>query len=271
MTNFFDMCEIETSLFDRSYAETDPDWLLVKEIYEKNIAKEADKHNGIPKIIHFIWVGSNLPEPYAQNIEDWKSKNPDFEITVWDDAKVNDFKPTMKNAELFDAAPRFGGKSDILRYEILKRYGGLYVDTDFVCTSDFSALHDRHAFYAGICLERPVQLNNGIMAAAPNHPILDLCIDTVRLDNPWNITCPETLVLYQTGPWALTRSFLRHINTNTDHSDVIAFPSQTFHPFPAAKRHEATEELVQSYYKPWTRACHLWHASWQPTSRFYNG
>ena len=35
MTNFFDMCEIETSLFNRRHAETNADWLLVKNIYEK--------------------------------------------------------------------------------------------------------------------------------------------------------------------------------------------------------------------------------------------
>ena len=269
--NFFDMCEIETSLFDRRYAESNADWLLVKNIYENNVDKEPDGQHGIPKTIHFIWVGSPLPEPYAQNIEDWQNKNPDFIVNIWNDEKVESFKPLMKNADLFDAAPRFGGKSDILRYEILKKYGGLYVDIDFICNGDFSDLHEKHSFYAGICLERPVQLNNGLMASAPKHPILDICIDQMRLDNPWNIACPETLVLYQTGPWALTRSFLHHIKSNTNHEDLIIFPSQTFHPFPAAKRYEATEELVRSYFKPWTRACHLWHSSWQPNSRFYHG
>jgi len=268
--NFFDMCEIETSLFHRDYAETDNRWQLVKHIYEENIDKDKDSHS-IPKIIHFIWVGSELPEPYSQNIDDWKQKNPDFEVMVWDDAKVNSFKPSMQNVELFDSAPRFGGKSDILRYEILKKHGGLYVDTDFICVSGFSDLHDKYSFYAGICLERPVQLNNGIMASAPNHPILDICIGQMRLDNPWNIQCPETLVLYQTGPWALTRSFLHYAENTEDHSGTIIFPSQTFHPFPAAKRDEATEKLVQSYYKPHTRACHLWHSSWQPNSKFYYG
>ena len=82
--NFFDMCEIETSLFDRRYAESNADWLLVKNIYENNVDKEPDGQHGIPKTIHFIWVGSPLPEPYAQNIEDWQNKNPDFIVTHFD-------------------------------------------------------------------------------------------------------------------------------------------------------------------------------------------
>ena len=72
--NFFDMCEIETSLFDRNYAEKNANWLLIKKIYEKNI-DQTTHDNPIPKIIHFIWLGAPMPEWYAKNIEDWKNKS----------------------------------------------------------------------------------------------------------------------------------------------------------------------------------------------------
>lgn len=274
--DFFEMCEVETSLFDKEYARQNSDWQLIREAYNYNLDKawdccpeSGDPEHSIPKIIHFIWMGT-LPEKYIENIDDWKKKNPEHEVWVWDDKKIAEFVPTMTNRDLFEVAPRLGGKSDILRYEILKKYGGLYVDTDFLCNADFKYLHEKHSFYAGICLERPVQLNNGIMASAPDHPILDICINEMTLDNPWNIQCPETLVLYQTGPWALTRSVLHYMH-NFGYDGVIIFPSQTFHPFPAAKRHNPTEELIKSYYKPWTMACHLWHSSWQPNSEHYHG
>ena len=270
--NFFDMCEIETSLFDRSYAEKNANWLIMKKIYEKNI----DKNNGatIPNIIHFIWLGAPMPELYVKNIEDWKNKNPDFEVKIWGNKDVEDFLPTMENKELYLAAPSWGNKSDLLRYEILKQHGGLYVDVDFLClSSEFSTIHSNASFYAGICLEREVQMNNGIMASAPNHPILDLCIQRCTLDNPWEIACDQTKVLYQTGPWVLTESILRYIKewSWTAFDNVLIFPSQSFHPFPAAYRNEATEELIKSYLKPWSYACHLWHASWQPDSKHYVG
>lgn len=270
--NFLDQCEVPTSMFDRRYAEQDKDWHKIVQIYEQNINREADGIHGIPKVIHFIWVGSDLPPQYQKIIQEWRLKNPEFEVLIWDDEKVSQFRPSMVNGDLFDDAPRFGGKSDILRYEILKKYGGLYVDTDFLCKANFSDIHDKYSFYAGICLEKPVQLNNGIMASAPNHPILDVCIAQMTLDNPWNIACPETLVLFQTGPWALTRSVLHYINQQTtDYDGLILFPSQTFHPFPAVRRDKATIEEVNSYCKPWTKACHLWHGSWQPNSKFYQG
>ena len=259
--NFFEMCEIETSLFDIDFANSNADWAMIKDAYEKNLAHNSDDCK-IPKIIHFICLCSELPEKYESIIDGWRKHNPDFEIWIWDDRKVETFLPQMINKDLYNQTDNFGHKSDMLRYEVLKRYGGLYVDVDFLCNANFTNSHNKYCFYAGICLEKSVQLNNGIMASMPNHPILDICISEMRLDNPWGIECPHTLVLYQTGPWALTRSVLHYMQTVGDEG-VMIYPSTTFHPFPAALRHEATDELVKSYYRPWTMACHLWHSSWQ--------
>lgn len=40
----------------------------------------------------------------------------------------------------FDAAKNYGEKSDILRYEILFVYGGVYADVDVECLQPFDAL-----------------------------------------------------------------------------------------------------------------------------------
>lgn len=267
--NFFDMCEIETSLFDKYFAENDKDWNLIKEIYENFNFKSTNLQ--IPKIIHFIWLGSSLPKPYRENIEDWKQKNKTFDIKIWSDEESEKFLKNKNSYSTFINSKSFGVKSDVLRYEILNSEGGLYVDTDFLCLSDkFNELHESLSFYAGICLERPVQINNGIMASCPDHPILKSCILNASETTHMNISCKETRVLYQTGPWLLTNAILDYIKyQNID--NIAIFPSQYFHPFPAAYRHQATEELIKSYIKPWSMACHLWHASWQPKSIFYTG
>ena len=267
--SFFEMCQVESSPFDIEFARQDPDWIMVRDAYDNNLSRN-DQDCEIPKIIHFIWVGSKLPEKYAKIIEGWKHHNPDFEIWLWDDEKVETFLPQMYNKDLYLRAPSFGNKSDILRYEILKRYGGVYVDTDFVCLASFAHAHRKYCFYAGILYERPVQLGNGIIASVPNHPIIDICIQQMRLDNPWGIQCPQTLVLYQTGPWALTKSVLHYIKHMGDEG-IMIYPTTSFHAFPAVLRHEATDELIESYYRPWSLACHLWHSSWQPSSEHYNG
>ena len=184
--NFFEMCQIETSLFNIDFAKQDSDWAMIKDAYDNNLARNDDDCK-IPKIIHFIWLGSELPDKYIEIINGWKKHNPEFEVWIWDDKKVETFLPQMINKDLYAETDSFGHKSDMLRYEILKRYGGLYADVDFLCNANFSGSHNKYCFYAGICLERPVQLNNGIMASMPNHPILDICIEQMTLYNPWGI------------------------------------------------------------------------------------
>ena len=265
--NFFEMCQIQMSPFNIKFARKDPDWNLLKDAYEHNLTRKDDDCR-IPKIIHFIWVGSKLPDRYRPIIQGWKDHNPEFAIWLWDDERVEAILPKMINKELYEKASSFGNKSDILRCEILKRYGGLYADVDFLCNGNFSQAHDKYCFYAGISLDRLVQTNNGLMASMPNHPIIDIYISQMTLENPWEIASPGALVLYQTGPWALTRSVLQYMK-NVGYDGVMIYPSTTFHPFPNRLRHEATDELVKSYYKPWTMACHLWHTSWQPGTKHY--
>jgi len=37
----------------------------------------------IPKVLHFIWLGNDLPETYKENILSWKRLNPDYTIKIW--------------------------------------------------------------------------------------------------------------------------------------------------------------------------------------------
>ena len=84
--NFFEMCQIETSLFNIDFAKQDSDWAMIKDAYDNNLARNDDDCK-IPKIIHFIWLGSELPDKYIEIINGWKKHNPEFEVWIWDDKK----------------------------------------------------------------------------------------------------------------------------------------------------------------------------------------
>ena len=88
--NFFEMCEIETSLFDIDFANSNADWAMIKDAYEKNLAHNSDDCK-IPKIIHFIWLGSELPEKYESIIDGWRKHNPDFESGFGTTGKLKPF------------------------------------------------------------------------------------------------------------------------------------------------------------------------------------
>ena len=42
--------------------------------------------HAIPKIMHFIWLGSEIPRNYNTFIERWKSMHPHWEVNIWDDS-----------------------------------------------------------------------------------------------------------------------------------------------------------------------------------------
>lgn len=88
----------------------------------------------IPTVLHFVWVGSPLPDWARDNIEEWKRLHPQWGCIVWDDALRP--KPLL-NEELYANAERYVPghavgqfRADILRYEILRRHGGFYADVD---------------------------------------------------------------------------------------------------------------------------------------------
>ena len=74
----------------------------------------------------------------------------------------------------FRAAGNPGEQSDVLRYELLYRYGGVYVDVDMLCTNldGVADLAQSCRFFAGVSNTRVWELNNAVIGAAPRHPLL---------------------------------------------------------------------------------------------------
>jgi hypothetical protein len=90
----------------------------------------------VPKIIHFIWIGGPCPAWAKKNIEGWRMNHPDWEIQMWteNDSKLNDVFDD-EEWRWFGVLSSPVVKSDILRFAILRKYGGVYIDLDFVCHS----------------------------------------------------------------------------------------------------------------------------------------
>lgn len=89
-----------------------------------------DINCNIPKIIHQIWLGPKEPPQWC--IDSWRvnyiNSNPDWVYKLWTEKEINDFK--LINKSIYDEEPTYRGKSDIARYEILFREGGIFLDTD---------------------------------------------------------------------------------------------------------------------------------------------
>lgn len=87
----------------------------------------------IPKIIHQIHLGGHpLPERETKWQQTWSHYNPEWEMLLWNDDRVSN-ELHVSHPDILERCKSFSEKSDILRFEILYQYGGLYIDTDFEC------------------------------------------------------------------------------------------------------------------------------------------
>ena len=103
----------------------------------------------IPKIIHQMWLGDD--EPPQLWLDTLRNQNPGWEHRLWTDDNL----PELQNRAEFDATIDLTQRSDLLRYEILFRHGGVYVDADCIClqplddllVGDFFAGYDNQKAY----------------------------------------------------------------------------------------------------------------------------
>jgi mannosyltransferase OCH1-like enzyme len=84
----------------------------------------------IPKIIHQIWIGPNIkPDIWMDNITKF-CEEYNYTYMLWNEDKIKELN--LINNIYYDKEKTYNGKSDILRYEILYNYGGIYIDADCV-------------------------------------------------------------------------------------------------------------------------------------------
>ena len=50
----------------------------------------------IPKIIHYVWVGSPFPDAYKGYLESWKIANPDYQFICWNESNIDFDISTIK-------------------------------------------------------------------------------------------------------------------------------------------------------------------------------
>ncbi len=89
----------------------------------------------IPKIIHFVWVGTqDKPELVKRCIESWKKFCPDYKIIEWN----NDCLQEINNAYVNEAfqEKKWAFVSDYIRLYALKKFGGFYFDSDLELTNN---------------------------------------------------------------------------------------------------------------------------------------
>ena len=146
----------------------------------------------IPKVIHQIWVGPKTPPTLMMNT--WRDKNPDFEYICWTDEEIKKRNITFELQSRIDEMEVYNGKADIIRWELMAKYGGIFLDADSVCVEPIDEVLLEKKCFAGFEQEtlRMGLLATGTMGFPPNHPLPLNAMEWIR-QNPVSQTKTNTM------------------------------------------------------------------------------
>ncbi|WP_437609291.1 glycosyltransferase family 32 protein [Erwinia sp. V71] len=105
-----------------------------------NIVSDDIRRAIIPKKIWMYWEGNNIPDYIRLMVERISSQNPDHQLTLLNEHSLSDYI-TPLNFTAHDIP--LANKSDIIRLEILKAHGGIWIDASTLFWQDLSWVHQR--------------------------------------------------------------------------------------------------------------------------------
>lgn len=200
----------------------------------------------IPKIIWQMWLGGPLPEEYSLYCLRWSQLHPGWECKFLTEESL--WSMTFYNSLPLGSIKKISPKaayqlaSDIVRYELLMRYGGVWVDVDMdpqYPIDDLCKGTDSWIAWE----EEGVWVNNAIMAAAPGtdwmkEAVFSLAENIDKIDRAHGNT-------HKSGPQYLTPITLRH--------DVKIYPKSYFYPYLWNELDREHEKFPHAY------AVHRWN------------
>lgn len=142
-------------------------------------------------MIHQIWsdVYEPLPKIFQELGDTWKYFHKDWQYVLWDDEKIEQFvnRYFPLYAKPFNSFAYNVQRWDVIRYLILYKMGGLYVDFDYECIDPVEKVLLGNCCFALEPEEHRLPFldpnhpyfNNAFMAAIPGHPFMKRVINDV--------------------------------------------------------------------------------------------
>jgi len=191
----------------------------------------------LPKVIHQIWLGGGSPpEDHRAYMESWRTHNPRWQLRLWTDQDAP-IPPFARRAR------HVAERADLVRYEILRRHGGVYADTDVECLRPIDALLEGIRVFAGY--EIPGRLCNAVMGGIRGHRALERLVDLA-----------EQTVGTGVYPSATATTFLTRVLE--PEPEATLFGPEVFYPYLWFEPRPGHSNFPNSY------AIHHWAKSWVP-------
>jgi glycosyltransferase involved in cell wall biosynthesis len=262
---FYQTCKFDVAWCDDVICALNPDrWDAPPEakVFIRPACRIA-AGGGIPHAFHRIWLGGGpMPDEFVRYGKSWLRLNPGWEMRTWTD----DTLPEIVNRAEFD---RFGdnlsGKTDVLRYELLWRFGGVYLDTDFEALKPLGDLFDGLNHFAAD--EAPGVPGTAILGSAPESALYRHLVEAL----PASVR-EHSNYLEQSGPPFLAREIDRYFGADRlrrnlgpvwEHLSrdcsrhLYLFEGPYFYPYGHWEKHRRGEKFADAY------GAHHWAHSWR--------
>lgn len=199
----------------------------------------------IPRVLHMFWDGPPLPKEYRSFPARWREMNPGWELEWWDDTRYRAEVMKHTTTGQYYENPRqwspksnvWQWRSDIARYNILKQFGGVWVDADLEPLKTIEPLLGQAPAF--VARESPQWINNAFIGCAPGHPFIREVVDGL----PGRVRGNRHLRVNRSiGARYITEVVGRH-------PGVMVLPRELVYPFSFTELHRRGEEFPQAYTK----------------------
>jgi hypothetical protein len=224
----------------------------------------------IPKIIHQVNIGNRILNDTELNWQNtWKTLNPEWDFILWDDLHVTR-NLHITHPDIYNRCENYSEKSDILRFEILYQFGGLYIDTDFECLKPIDNLMINRNIV--LFQQQPKKVAGGFFAATKNNSFVRKLIDGLPLREEFhyfNRSRSEEIK----EQWRLTEEWVDNSDFKYGPSyitdtlgievgipDGSASTQKTVYPYLWTEMHRRHENFRETH--PEAYAVHHWNGSW---------
>lgn len=162
----------------------------------------------IPLKLHLYWHDKTMPPKMQQNVELLKETNPEFQVMVYDNEMAREYIKAHFSEDVlraYDTLIPISFKSDLFRFCVVYKEGGVYLDIKFEPINGFKLLYlvKNKQVWAS---EMANVATTGIFMSVPGNPILRRAIDMIKYNvaNRRMGGWPSSV----TGPYLLTDAFI---------------------------------------------------------------
>ena len=264
--NLFNSEFARNSKFDQNFVgniSKIEEWLFLANQFKSYIEKSNISNHSkvlIPRKIHQIWLGEkNIPKISKNWMNSWKEFNPEWEYKLWDEQNIKELN--VKDLNVYSKQFNPGYRSDILRYVILKKFGGIYVDTDFECLKPIPSNILKYKFIAGMMFGNNPCIGNSILLSAPNFLLLKNILNYIKSKEYKN---EINYIIKNSGPDTVTREYFNLEKNNQN--ECLILPSNYFYPYPnymLDKKFDRYKEIEDV-----SIGIHHWQMTWMKGSVF---